>query len=150
MRSVWLTLALLVVFAVNSNSEVNIDYIHNIKGTGTIMTDYQMGAETGTEASGRVRGTGDVMDKYLFSASNSSGNVTIEDEFVMSKSPQTNESLPIPAIYPQMPDPLDFRLTGAAWADRIELNTSGYGLGELGVTQSTDQIKTDFNGSRVT
>jgi hypothetical protein len=137
MRYVWLILVLLVVFAVNSNSEVNIDYSHNIKGTGTIMTDYQMGAEKGTEATGRVRGTGDVMDKYLFSASNSSGNVTVEDEFVMSKMAQANESLPIPAfpaIYPQLSDPIDFILTGAAWADRIELNTSGYRSGELGVT----------------
>jgi hypothetical protein len=139
MRYVWLILALLVVFAVNSNSEVNIDYSHNIKGTGTVMTDYQMGAETGTEAIGRVRGTGDVTDKYLFSATNSSGNVTVEDEFVMSKMAQANESLPIPAfpaIYPQMPDPPGFILTGASWADRIELNASGYRSGELGVADS--------------
>jgi hypothetical protein len=147
MRYIWLTLALLVVFAVSSCSEVNIDYSHNIKGTGTVMTDYHMGTgdhETGTEATGRVLGTGDITDRYLFSASNTTGNVTVEDEFVMSEKMPVNESTPIPTIYPQLPDPPRFRLTGAAWADRIELNAS---LRSPAQDRAAEEEMADLNGS---
>lgn len=121
---IWLALAFLVSFALTAASEVNIDYSHNVKGTGTVMTDYQMGDKQGTEASGKVRGTGDVMDKYLFQASNSSANVTIENEFVMFKKPANTDRLTIDS-FPQMSDIPDFRLTGAAWAGNISLPVPG-------------------------
>lgn len=126
MRYIWLALALLVSLALTATSEVNIDYSHNVKGTGTVITDYQMGAKQGTEASGKVRGTGDVMDKYLFQARNSSGNVTIQNEFVMSKRPANADTGRLVLdSYPQMPDIPDFRLTGAAWAGNIRLPVPG-------------------------
>lgn len=121
---IWLALAFLVSFALTATSEVNIDYSHNVKGTGTVMTDYQMGDKQGTEASGKVRGTGDVMDKYLFQASNSSANVTIENEFVMFKKPANTDRLTIDS-FPQMSDIPDFRLTGAVWAGNISLPVPG-------------------------
>ncbi len=124
MRSlpIWLALSLLVSCALIASSEVDIDYSHNIKGTGTIMTDYQMGAKQNTEASGRVRGTGDVMNKYLFSMGNSSENVTIEDEFMLTKSKSADPEMPVVTIYPQRPDTSSFMLVGTAWAGKIRLS----------------------------
>jgi hypothetical protein len=59
-----------------ASSNVDIDYSHNVVGTGTVFTDFKMGSMENTEATGRVRGTGEVMNKYLFQ-SNASENVTI-------------------------------------------------------------------------
>lgn len=100
-------------------AEVDIDYSHNLMGTGTVMTDFKMGSEENTLATGRVRGSGEVLNRYTF-LSNNSQNVSIEDQFIF-------QELPVPAEttvhdYPQMTGmPRRLRLLGPIWADRINL-----------------------------
>lgn len=119
---VWLALAIITTCAlfVTASSEVDIDYSHSVVGTGTLITDYHMGAEKNSEASGRVRGTGNVMNKYLFVSGNDSRNMTIEDQFVLSGEAASRQLTlgDLPAA-PQEPD--RFRLTGTAWAERLEV-----------------------------
>ncbi len=133
MRSpiLWLALALIpacafaftLVFTLTftATSEMDIDYSHSVVGTGTLITDYHMGgAKENSEASGKVRGTGNVMNKYLFLSGNDSQNVTIEDEFVFSD--KSNASLPTMDGLPTGSPKTDrFRLTGAAWAEKLEV-----------------------------
>lgn len=128
--SILLALALLVSIAIIAFSEVSIDYSHNIKGSGTIVTDYRIGDQQNTEVSGKVRGTGDMMNKYLFESNNNTGNVTFEDEFVMSRRSPTNTSRPTLASYPQIPNPNapNIVFTGTAWAEKITLPISFNGL----------------------
>lgn len=112
--------ALLVACALTASSNMDIDYSHNVEGTGTVITDYKMGSSLSTEAVGKVRGTGEVMNKYLFQ-SNNSKNVTIEDQFFFSQALEPHEI----SIndYPQMPKmPGSFRLLGTAWAGMINLS----------------------------
>ncbi len=121
---VWLALAIIATCAFTfifiASSEVDIDYSHSVVGTGTLITDYHMGAEQNSEASGRVRGTGNVMNKYLFLSGNDSRNMTIEDEFVLSGEAASRQlTLDDLPTSPQEPD--RFRLTGAAWAERLEV-----------------------------
>ncbi len=122
MRSlaVWLIMALIMECALVALSEVDIDYSHTVVGTGTLITDYRMGAggEQGSEALGKVRGTGNVMNKYVFLSENHSQNVTIEDQFALSsKSAGRNLSLD---NYPPMPvEPERFLLTGTSWAENL-------------------------------
>jgi hypothetical protein len=107
------------VFLASSN--VDIDYSHNVVGTGTVFTDFKMGSMQNTEAIGRVRGTGEVMNKYLFQ-SNASENVTIEDQFLLTSTPIANET-PM-GDFPQMAEnPGGFRMLGTAWADEININS---------------------------
>jgi hypothetical protein len=102
-------------------SVVDIDYSHNVAGTGTVITDYRMGHNQNTEASGRVRGTGLVSDKYLFASSNDSENVTLEDQFVFSKA-QVPERISL-SDYPQSKErPEKFRLVGMAWAEGLNIS----------------------------
>jgi hypothetical protein len=108
--------ALLVI----ASSNMDIDYSHNVEGTGTVITDYKMGSSQSTEAVGKVRGTGEVMNKYLFQ-SNNSENVTIEDQFFFSQAPEAREI----SIndYPQMTNMTgSFRLLGTVWAGMINLS----------------------------
>jgi hypothetical protein len=108
--------ALLVI----ASSNMDIDYSHNVEGTGTVITDYKMGSSQSTEAVGKVRGTGEVMNKYLFQ-SNNSENVTIEDQFFFSRAPETR-GISI-NDYPQMTNmPGSLRLLGTAWAGMINLS----------------------------
>jgi hypothetical protein len=108
-----LTALLVMAGALTASSEMDIDYSHNIVGTGTVMTDYRMGSSQTTEAMGRVRGTGEVMNKYLFQSANDSKNVTIEDQFLLSTLPAAREITL--ADYPQMTRrPGSFRLLGTA------------------------------------
>jgi len=132
-------LALLVSFELTASSEVSIDYSHNIKGTGTIVTDYRIGNgnEQNTETSGKVRGSGDMLNKYLFQADNNSANVTIEDEFVMSKGNLINTSKPTLASYPQIPSAPNIVFTGTAWAEKIMLPTSISGLNNSAKSNNT-------------
>ena len=112
--------ALLVADALTASSNMDIDYSHNVEGTGTVITDYKMGSSQSTEAVGKVRGTGEVMNKYLFK-SNNSENITIEDKFFFSRAPETREV----SIndYPQMTNmPGSFRLLGTPWAGMINLS----------------------------
>ena len=59
-------------------SNLNIDYSHNVAGTGTVMTNFEMGSPENTKAIGEVHGTGEILNKYIFST-NSSENITILD-----------------------------------------------------------------------
>jgi hypothetical protein len=115
-----LALAAFMGAAYASSTGMDIDYSHNVVGTGTVITDFKMGSDESTVASGKVRGTGEVMNKYIFS-SNNSDNVSIEDEFHFAQSPLVREiSL---RDYPLMTrSPGSFRLLGAAWAGKINLS----------------------------
>ncbi|MFB3763696.1 MAG: hypothetical protein ACE14P_00440 [Methanotrichaceae archaeon] len=139
-----LAVALFFSFASFASSEVSIDYSHNVRGTGTIVTDYRIGSEDkqNTEVSGKVRGTGDMLNKYLFQSSNSTRNVTIEDEFVMSKIRTANITRPMLASYPQIPNAPNIVFTGTAWAEKVILPISFSGLNissELNDTASSGQ-----------
>lgn len=114
-------LAFAFTFALTATSEMDIDYSHSVVGTGTLITDYHMGGDKeNSEASGKVRGTGNVMNKYLFLSGNDSQNVTIEDEFVFSD--RGNASLPtMDGLPARLPEADRFRLTGAAWAEKLEV-----------------------------
>jgi hypothetical protein len=134
MRStiVRLSLVLTVVCAILflAMSQMDIDYSHSVTGTGTLITDYHLGDEQSSEASGKVRGTGNVMNKYLFLSENDSQNVTIEDQFSLSgKSPVMPNELTFSSFPPGPESPNAFRLTGTAWAD---------GLIVLGNTSTTN------------
>jgi hypothetical protein len=103
-----------------ATSNVDIDYSHNVVGTGTVITDYRMGSPDSTEATGKVRGTGEVMNKYIFQ-SNSSENITIDDQFFFIKIKPIYEL----AIrdYPQMTkSPGSLRMIGTTWAENIDLS----------------------------
>ncbi len=128
MRSLMALLALALAFACiiynNASSEVDIDYSHLVVGTGTLITDYRMEDEKSSEASGKVRGTGNVMNKYLFLSGNDSQNVTIEDMFTLSGViSAANESIGLNfSSFPPGPiEPNKFRLTGSAWAERLTI-----------------------------
>lgn len=135
MRStvVRLALVLAVVCAIFflATSQVDIDYSHSVTGTGTLITDYHMGALQSSEASGKVRGTGNVMNKYLFLSENDSQNVTIEDQFTLSGRPSAPGELTFSSFPPAPDGPNAFRLTGAAWADGLVV------LGNAGTTNSS-------------
>ncbi len=116
----WLTLALTATCALIALSEVDIDYSHSVVGTGTLITDYHMEAEQSSEASGKVRGTGNVMNKYQFLSANDSQNITIEDQFTLSGATNASE-LTLGDLPSVSEEPDGFRLTGAAWAERLEV-----------------------------
>jgi len=103
-----------------SSSNMDIDYSHSVVGTGTVMTDFKMGDEDSTLATGRVRGSGEVMNKYIF-VSNNSENISIEDQFLFTKLPAVHEITV--ADYPQMTlSPTSYRLLGTSWASRINIS----------------------------
>jgi hypothetical protein len=102
-----------------ASNNMDIDYSHNVKGIGTVMSDFKMGSDESTQATGRVRGSGEVMNKYIF-VSNNSENISIEDQFIFIKIPAAHE-ITI-RDYPQMTEiPGRFRLLGTAWASKIDL-----------------------------
>ncbi len=112
-----MTMVMAGAYAVSTN--MDIDYCHNVIGTGTVMTDFKMGTTDSMQATGRVRGSGEVMNKYVF-VSNNSENVSIEDQFLFTKAPVAHEI----ALhdYSQMTRiPGSFRLLGATWAAKINL-----------------------------
>jgi len=114
-----LALMALIAVACASSTDMDIDYSHNVVGTGTVMTDFVMGSDESTVASGRVRGSGEVVNKYVF-VLNSTDNVSIEDQFLFTKAPAAQEA-PI-SSYPQMTSiPSSFRLLGTSWAAEINL-----------------------------
>jgi hypothetical protein len=121
MKKVVLALQILALLAADSftaSSNMDIDYSHNVEGTGTVFTDFRMGSEENTEATGRVRGTGEVMNRYLFQ-SNASENITIKDQFLLTSPSAASEI--IISDYPGMVKSLGFRMLGAAWADQIDI-----------------------------
>jgi hypothetical protein len=102
-----------------ASTNMDIDYSHNVVGTGTVMTDFKMGSDESTLATGKIRGSGEVMNKYTF-FSNNSENVSIEDQFLFTKAPIAHEITM--RDYPQMAIiPGSFRLLGTTWASRINL-----------------------------
>ncbi len=112
-------IALMLIWVVGgaAASNVDIDYSHNVAGTGTVMTDFKMGSFDSTRATGEVHGTGEVMNRYIFQ-SNNTENITIQDQFIFAKAPIANET--VIKSYPQMPKPQgSFRLLGTIWAGRI-------------------------------
>lgn len=116
----FLAMTMMVATAYASSSNMDIDYSHNVVGTGTVMTDFKMGGEESTIATGRVRGSGEVMNKYVF-VSNNSENISIEDQFLFTKLPAVHEITV--GDYPQMTrSPISFRLLGTIWALRINLS----------------------------
>ncbi|MCK9567241.1 MAG: hypothetical protein WA137_08430 [Methanothrix sp.] len=115
-----LALTMVMAGAYDDSANMDIDYSHSVVGTGTVMTDFKMGSDESTQATGRIRGSGEVMNKYVY-VSNSSENVSIEDQFLFTKTPITHE-ITI-RDYPQMTKiPGSFRLLGTAWAAKINLN----------------------------
>ena len=102
-----------------SSTDMDIDYSHNVVGTGTVMTDFVMGSDESTVAAGRVRGSGEVVNKYVFVLNNTE-NVSIEDQFLFTKAPVVQEAST--GSYPQMTGhPGSFRLLGTSWAADINL-----------------------------
>lgn len=118
----WVIIAALYVImtaAYSSHAEVDIDYSHNLMGTGTVMSDFKMGSKDDTLAAGRVRGSGEVMNRYAFLI-NDSKNVSIEDQFIFHKMPEAAE-IDLPAYPPMTEAPMSLRLLGTSWAARINL-----------------------------
>jgi hypothetical protein len=101
-------------------SNVDIDYSHNVVGTGTVMTDFRMGSSESSVATGVVHGTGDVTDRYIFQ-SNSSGNLTIQDQFLFTKSPAYKE-ITIRDYPPLNNTSGNLHLLGPIWAGKINLS----------------------------
>jgi hypothetical protein len=71
-------------------------------------------------ATGEVHGTGDVTNRYVFQ-SNNSGNITIQDQFLFTKSPVFNE-ITIRDYPPLKNNSGNLRLLGTIWAGKINLS----------------------------
>jgi hypothetical protein len=114
-----LAVAAFIPFIWAASAIVDLDYSHAIKGSGTLVTDFKMGSELNAEVTGKVRGTGQIVNRYVFLTGNNSDNVTVRDEFQLS---EPEQPLPPLASYPKLPEePLKFKLTGAEWADELEI-----------------------------
>ncbi|MEI8004474.1 MAG: hypothetical protein WCG94_09050, partial [Methanothrix sp.] len=83
-------MTMMMAGAYAASTNMDIDYSHKVTGTGTVMTDFKMGSAESTQATGRVMGSGEVMNKYVF-VSNNSENVSIEDQFTFTKTPVAHE-----------------------------------------------------------
>jgi len=101
------------------SSETDINYTHSIAGTGTVITDYTIGSQQNSEAFGKVRATGEMMNRYIFSSSNDSRNITVNDEFIFSKTKPEVSPL---AAFPLRPIiPGWFRVVGPSWAEKLQV-----------------------------
>jgi hypothetical protein len=111
-----------------ASANVDMDYSHAIKGSGTLVTDFKMGSELNAEVSGKVRGTGQMVNKYVFLTGNNS-NVTVRDEFSLS---ELKPPLPPLASYHMMPeDPFQFKLIGAEWAEQLKVMSTSQNEGQI-------------------
>lgn len=112
-------IALILIWIIwDAAADIDIDYSHSVAGTGTVMTDFQMGSVDSTRAIGEVHGTGEVLSRYIFQ-SNNSENITIQDQILFTKSQASNTTGM--KSYPQMKrNPGSFRLLGTAWSGRID------------------------------
>jgi hypothetical protein len=85
------------------------------------MTDYRIGDKQSSEASGLIRGTGDVINDFSFSANNST-NLRMEDKFVLNKTTEKTITMPAATRFSPWSGNLgSYRLIGKSWADKIEL-----------------------------
>jgi len=111
-------LALLLV-AHGSCSDVFVDYSHSVMGTGTVLSDYKMGGVKSSEASGSLRGTGDLINKQVFST-NGTSLFTVEDKFLLAQ--RTGGNVKDEVNYPPWPKVQPtFRLAGPKWARGIDI-----------------------------
>jgi hypothetical protein len=105
-------------------SKVDIDYSHDVVGTGTVMTDYRMGDRQTSEAFGAVRGTGDVIDNYFFSNNNSS-EIKVEDRFVLTKTAERAVAMSVKPNFPPWPGGQgSYKLFGKIWAKNIKIESA--------------------------
>lgn len=105
-------------------SKVDIDYSHDVVGTGTVMTDYRMGDRQTSEAFGAVRGTGDVIDNYFFSTNNSS-EIKVEDRFMLTRTAERTIAMSIEPNFPPWPgEQGSYKLFGKIWAKNIKIESS--------------------------
>jgi hypothetical protein len=105
-------------------AKIDIDYTHDIIGTGTIMTDYRMGDHRTSEAFGAVRGTGDIVDNYYFSTNNSS-EIKVQDRFVLTKTDGKAVTKSIKPTLPPWPGQHgSYKLLGRRWAKNIEIESN--------------------------
>lgn len=114
-------LILFYMFAYTTYAKVDIDYSHNVAGNGTVVTDYMVGDQETSMASGAIRGTGNVVNSYSISTNNSS-DLRIEDRFVLTKTTEKATTMSIAPTLPHWPEkPGIFKLIGRSWAENIEL-----------------------------
>jgi hypothetical protein len=105
-------------------SKVDIDYTHDVIGNGTIITDYRMGDQQTSVATGAIRGTGNVVNSYFFSTNNSS-DLKLEDRFVLTKAAERVTTMAATPRFPPWPGkPGSYRLIGKNWAGNIEIGPS--------------------------
>ena len=116
-------LILVSLFVSTAYAKVDIDYSHNVAGNGTVITDYKVGDQDTSVASGAIRGTGNVVSSYSFSTNNSS-DLRIEDRFVLTKTTEKATTMSVPPSFPPWPGkPGSFRLIGKSWAENIEIGS---------------------------
>ena len=101
--------------------KVDIDYTHNVAGNGTVITDYRMGDQTTSVATGAIRGTGNVINSYSFSTNNSS-DLRVQDRFVLTKTTEKEVTMAVNPNLPAWPRKLgSYKLIGRSWAGNIEI-----------------------------
>ena len=116
-------LILVSLFVSPACAKVDIDYSHNVAGNGTVITDYKVGDQETSVASGAIRGTGNVVSSYSFSTNNSS-DLRIEDRFVLTKTTKKATIMSVTPSFPLWPGkPGSFRLIGKSWAENIEIGS---------------------------
>lgn len=118
MRIAALTMVMTAACALSA--QVDIDYSHNVIGIGTVMTDFKMGSEDDTVATGRIRGSGEVVNRYAF-ISNDSENISIKDQFLFEEMHEVHDA-PTSDYPPMTLNNIGLRLVGPAWASRINLS----------------------------
>ena len=116
-------LILVCLFASTAFAKVDIDYSHNVAGNGTVITDYKVGDQETSVASGAIRGTGNVVSSTSFSTNNTS-DLRIEDRFVLTKTTDKATTMSVPPSFPPWPGkPGSFKLIGKSWAENIEIGS---------------------------
>jgi hypothetical protein len=121
-RTILGTIILASLFLSAACSKIDIDYSHDVVGTGTIMTDYRMGDQQTSEAIGVVRGTGDVTDKYFFYTNNNSSEIIVKDQFVLTKTAEKAVAMSVQPHLPSWPRGNgSYRLIGESWAKNIKI-----------------------------
>lgn len=105
-------------------SKVDIDYTHDVAGNGTVITDYRMGDQQTSLATGAIRGTGNVINSYSFSTNNSS-DLKLEDRFVLTKTAERVTTMAAAPRFPPWPGKTgSYRLIGKSWAGNIDIGSS--------------------------